>query len=98
MHAGFVIVAGEEGEGFSAEEGGCETVGASNHDGSHSGWFFDGDPVAAGTVEDLETWGVADHEGEEAEVFVFFGVDGWVGTLRAVVAEHAELGGRFGGC
>lgn len=40
---------------------------------------------------------MADCEGEEAEVFVFLGVDGGAGAEGAVVAEHAELGGGFGG-
>lgn len=41
---------------------------------------------------------MADYEGEETEIFVFFGIDGWLGALGAVVAEHAELRWGFGFC
>ena len=99
MDSGFVSVAGEEVEGFAALEGGGEAVGAGGGVGGDGWGFFDGDPGVGGCVQDLETRRVTDDERKEAEIFVFFGVDGGFGAfaLRTVVSEHAELGGGFGG-
>lgn len=97
-----VLAPREEGERFARQQRGGQAARARPGAGREVRVVLDGDPRVSLGVERLEARGVADDEGQDAEVLVLFRVDfrspvgpvgvvaGWGG--RAVVAEHADEG------
>ena len=98
VDARFVRAPREERERLPREQGGGQSAGARDGARGQVAGVFDGDPGVRRGVQGLEARGVADDEGEHAEVLVLLGVDFGRRGARAVVAEHADEGrGAVGG-